>query len=678
MAAPDSDGIYIILGNRLDQIFDQFAEGVVNRFIPDLLEIVAPCLFLYFLVKGWMIMSGRSRDAFSDLIMQVGIMSFLIAIGLSTAQTFNYAQEAFNWVQSVLLRAMPTMDGQSLATLNTWAWLQSLWDYMYEGFIEGIHLIWDELGPTDIGYMILLVMIGVLGIFAGGYFLFAISTIFIINKIVITILVAFSPVFFALGIFPVTREFFSNWAKTALVYIFSLVLVLVVGWMFADIFRFYLKDLYDLVQAVNLNQSDNSTDGMMAAFGEIAGAIALMAFILGFVIKQIPALAQGLVGKFIGAGALTTTGASMIATTQGIKQMRQTIAHPWGGPLGGSKNSGKSDKDSEKKAQEVADQANNAGTAGLKAAAGLMAGIGAGSTATATTNGANASSGTPGNGGNSGTSSTSGFTATPISQFAQGYGGGSAQFSANGGSGPNSIPPRGASSIPPSSGSASIQTGGAGSSAPGINPTSTGMSASYSAPASVGQFTAGAQSFTTTSGPSASSTGVSGTMSSTYNPNAGSGFTLSQASQINAANLPTGPSTPVGSAQNVSVPGAVAAAGLAGAAVAGLTSGGQAQANPGQAQAVNAVNSNNASPSIHAGGGTIFSTAKAQNVQAAKSPNQGGLNVTGNGYATIQPAGLSSLRQAAQNNQGLDAFNRNQSTQATSPGISSNQENSNK
>lgn len=699
-----TQGIFVTLGSRMDAVFDQFSNGVVNSFIPSLLEIIAPCLFLYFLIKGWMIMSGRSRDAFSDLIMEVGIMSFLIGIGLSTAQTFTYAKEAFDWIQSILLSGLPMNDGGHIR--NTWGWLQGLWDFLFTGFWEAGNIVWDKLGATDIGYMFLFVLLGAIGLLAAGYYMFVVTTIFIINKIVITILIAFSPVFFALGIFPVTRDFFANWAKTALVYIFSLVLVLVVGCMFSNIFHQYIEMFWKFVLEVKRpNSGLDEIAGLMAIYAETVVSVAMMAFILGFVVKQIPALSQGLVGKFIGAGALTTTGAAVVTNVQSYNQFSNAMKQIFSAA---DNKDNEKNTEQEKKAQEVADQANNAGTAGLKAAAGLMAGIGAGSTATATTNGANASSGTPGNGGNSGTSSTSGFTATPISQFAQGYGGGSAQFSANGGSGPNSIPPRGASSIPPSSGSASIQTGGAGSSAPGINPTSTGMSASYSAPASVGQFTAGAQSFTTTSGPSASSTGVSGTMSSTYNPNAGSGFTLSQASQINAANLPTGPSTPVGSAQNVSVPGAVSATGLAGAAVAGLTSGGQAQANPGQtqavntanssatgtfsnfassgqtqtnpgqAQAVNAVNSNNASPSIHAGGGTIFSTAKAQNVQAAKSPNQGGLNVTGNGYATIQPAGLSSLRQAAQNNQGLDALNRNQSTQATSPGISSNQENSNK
>ena len=223
------------------------------------------------------------------------------------------------------------------------------------------------------------------------------------------------------------------------------------------------------------------------------------------------------------------------------------------------------------------------------------------------------------------------------------------------------------------------------------------MTASYSAPSSSGQFTAGAQSFKATSGPSASSTGVSGTMTSGYDLNAGSGLTLSKDSQINAANLPTGPNS-TGSAQNVSgsgitATGAVGVAGVtssAGAAISQAINSANANpsgatspigsistpGNPGQAQAVNVANGT--APAVHAGGGTIFSTAKAQTMQAAKTPSQGGLNVSGSGFATIHPAGLGSLRQAARNNQGLNALNQNQSTPDTSPGISSTKDNSNK
>lgn len=673
-----TQGIFVTLGSRMDAVFDQFSNGVVNSFIPSLLEIIAPCLFLYFLIKGWMIMSGRSRDAFSDLIMEVGIMSFLIAIGLSTAQTFTYAKEAFDWIQSILLSGLPMNDGGHIR--NTWGWLQGLWDFMFTGFWEAGNIVWDKLGATDIGYMFLFVLLGIIGLLAAGYYMFVVTTIFIINKIVITILIAFSPVFFALGIFPVTRDFFANWAKTALVYIFSLVLVLVVGCMFSNIFHQYIEMFSKFVLEVKRpNSGLDEIAGLMAIYAETVVSVAMMAFILGFVVKQIPALSQGLVGKFIGAGALTTTGAAVVTNVQSYNQFSNAMKQIFSAA---DNKDNEKNTEQEKKAQEVADQANNAGSTGLKAAAGLMAGLGAGVAATTATNGANASSGTPGNGGNSNDSGASGFKATSISQFAQGYGGGSAQFSANDTSGISSIPPRGVSSMPSGTNSASIASSGAGSTSPGSNPISSGgMSATYSAPASAAQFATGAQSFTTTSGPSASTTGISGTMSSSYNPNAGSGISLNQASQIKAANLPTGPSASSVGAQNVSTPsvaGTIATAGLANATLAGATSIGQAQANPGQTQAVNAANSNNAGSSIHAGGGTIFSTAKAQNVQAAKSPNQGGLNVTGNGYATIQPAGLSSLRQAAQNNQGLDALNRNQSTQATSPGISSNQENSNK
>lgn len=685
-----TSGLFVTLGERMDNVFDTFSSGVVNNFIPILLQIIAPCLLLYFLIKGWMIMSGRSRDAFSDLIMQVGIMSFLIAIGLSTAQTFTYAKEAFDWMQSTLLSALPMNDGGHIR--NTWGWLQGLWDYMFKGYWNAAKIVFDKLDITDIGYWFLFGLLAIIGLACGAYYMFMVTTIFIINKIVITLLIAFSPVFCALGIFPVTREFFSNWAKTALVYIFSLVLVLVVGCMFTNIFHQYLSVFSKFVTLVKTG--DNSVEtvgGMMAAYAEAVVAVGLIAFILAFVIKQIPALSQGLVGKFIGAGALTTTAGAITQTSQSMHQFKNAL---FGSGQGKPQDK---DKEQEKKAQQVADTANSGGSAGLKAAAGLMGGAGLGAAVAAKA--ANSSSGTPGNGGG-----TSGFTtATPISQFAQGRGGGTMQFdnsssaTAGSASSAGSITPKGDSSMPSGSGTTSIQAGNSGSMSGASGTSTVGMTASYSAPSSSGQFTAGAQSFKATSGPSASSTGVSGTMTSGYDLNAGSGLTLSKDSQINAANLPTGPNS-TGSAQNVSgsgitATGAVGVAGVTGSAGAAISqainsananpSGATSPigsistpGNPGQAQAVNVANGT--APAVHAGGGTIFSTAKAQTMQAAKTPSQGGLNVSGSGFATIHPAGLGSLRQAARNNQGLNALNQNQSTPDTSPGISSTKDNSNK
>ena len=76
--------IFLSLGNGLQNMFDTFARDVVNSFVADVLALLPAGLFLYFLVKGWLIMSGRSKDAFPDLIMNVGIMALIITLGIST------------------------------------------------------------------------------------------------------------------------------------------------------------------------------------------------------------------------------------------------------------------------------------------------------------------------------------------------------------------------------------------------------------------------------------------------------------------------------------------------------------------------------------------------------------------------------------------------------------------
>ena len=613
---PNSKGIFINLGKRIDEIFDSFAVEVIQNLVPELLKIIAPCLLLYFLIKGWLIMSGRTQGAISDLIMQVGMMSFLIAIGLSTTQTFRYAQDAFNTIQSVFLSALPRMPdsngvSQDLSKLDTWFWLQGLWDYMFQGFSNAFDIIWDELEWSDIGYALLLAIVAVCGIGAGCFFLFSISSIFLINKVIITLLIAFSPVFFALGLFPVTRDYLINWAKTASVYLLSMVLLLTVGWMSSSIFEFYVKDIYDLATAVEDDLIDDEMSGLMAAFVEVSAAIVLMLAILSYVIRLLPSLASSLTGKFMGATAFTTSGNIMDDVQKEVNKLKSAFST--------NPSESKSDgKQTDQKAQNIADQANSGGSAGLKKAASLAGG------------------GRKGGKGQSGGkqraqsannhSKSNGFTqAAPLSAFAKGRGG-SAQFSSNGAnSGPaQSIPVRGDSSLSAGAGSSASKASG-----------NSGASASYSAPASASQFspnTANPKTSMTSNGGD-KAMGASGSVSG-YDLNAGSGTNLSQSAPVKAANLASAPSSPNGDASNGSPSGSTPSA------------------------PSDATKAANAATPIQASGGSIYSTKSAQAAQQAKAPGQGGIQSDGLGSATIQNNGLQQLKKAQRQSHAVNAANQ--------------------
>ena len=606
--------IFIELGGRFDQVFDQFSSQVIQKIIPELLEILAPALLLYFIVKGWMIMSGRSRDAFSDLIVQVGIMSFLIAIGLSTTQTFRYAHEAFNAVQSILLGGLPTIgeDGTigntttPLTAQTTWVWLQKLWNYMYYGLVEAAEQVLKTLAWYNFGHQILVALLVIVGVLACAYFIFQISTIFILNKVVITLLIAFSPIFFALGVFPPTRDYLQNWLKTAAVYILGLVLVLAVGWMFSSIYMFYVKDIYDLIEG-----SKSKKGGLIFAFAEVVVAIIMMMFILSYVIKIVPSIAQSLIGKLVSATAFTpgSTVANDVFNT--AKQIKDSFTP--------TPSESKSDgKQTDQKAQNIADQANSGGSAGLKKAASLAGG------------------GRKGGKGQSGGkqraqsannhSKSNGFTqAAPLSAFAKGRGG-SAQFSSNGAnSGPaQSIPVRGDSSLSAGAGSSASKASG-----------NSGASASYSAPASASQFspnTANPKTSMTSNGGD-KAMGASGSVSG-YDLNAGSGTNLSQSAPVKAANLASAPSSPNGDASNGSPSGSTPSA------------------------PSDATKAANAATPIQASGGSIYSTKSAQAAQQAKAPGQGGIQSDGLGSATIQNNGLQQLKKAQRQSHVVNAANQ--------------------
>ena len=350
-----TEGIFVSTGQILDRVFGSFAEDVIVAFIPKLLTIIGPCLLLYFLVKGWMIMSGRARGGFADLILEIGLISFFIAIGLTTAHTFRYANEAVNWLQGVLMSGFSS--SITLQPGSMWQWLQHLFD----GLVNNYKACWAMAGKIfnflQVGPTLLFGMTYLLGILGGAFYIFSICTMFVLNKIVITLLLAFTPVFFALGLFPVTREYLSNWVKTVIVYTLTLVFVLVVGFLFADVFSEFLEDVAKV--AANA-QKDKK--GFMYAFIEKTFVLALMSFLMGYVIKQIPSITTGLVGKIVGAGAVTTSGTVVTDMLKNFGKAKDFVLSP---------SSSKSSDKKQSNAQRTAEAANSAGNEGLKSGASM-------------------------------------------------------------------------------------------------------------------------------------------------------------------------------------------------------------------------------------------------------------------------------------------------------------------
>lgn len=364
--------IFLSLGNGLQDMFDTFARTVINSFVADVLALLPAGLFLYFLVKGWLIMSGRSKDAFPDLIMNVGIMALIITLGISTIYTFELANGVVMWLESFLVSHMPefpdTAETEALLT-SPWNWLDLEWNKFSTG-LDGVTAAIDQIPWDSPGLGMASALSWFVAYAGGAWFFFSITSIFVLNKIVITILIAFTPVFMALGIFPLTREFLQNWFKTLLAYTLALILVLVLGALFMHIFDGYSNNIQDALKLLE----DGNAQGAWNMVNEALFVITMMSVIMSFVLRQIPAMAQGLIGRFIGAGGIVS--ASTVITqarndTMSVVNAANTARNVAMAPYAAFSYLGNEGKRLGQYTKDVINNANKGGIEGLRAAMGL-------------------------------------------------------------------------------------------------------------------------------------------------------------------------------------------------------------------------------------------------------------------------------------------------------------------
>ncbi len=367
-----SGSIFLSLGNGLQRLFDTFAQSVVNSFVADVLALLPAGLFLYFLIKGWLIMSGRSRDAIPDLIMNVGIMAMVITLGISTMYTFELASGVVMWLENFLVGHMPEFsDSSTNAALITspWNWLDFEWNKFSKG-LDHVTAAIDEIPWDSPGLGLSSALSWWIAYAGGAWFFFTITSVFVLNKIVITILIAFTPVFMGLAVFPLTREFTENWFKTLLAYTLALVLVLVLGSLFMHIFDGYADNIGTAVAQLNSGEVQGAWNNV----NEALFVITMMSLIMSFAIRQIPAMAQGLIGRFIGAGGIVGS-ATVIAQTRAdvmsAGNAATTARNATMAPYAAARSLSGPVQDLSAKAGRVVQAANAGGIDGLKAAMGF-------------------------------------------------------------------------------------------------------------------------------------------------------------------------------------------------------------------------------------------------------------------------------------------------------------------
>lgn len=269
------------VGNMLESGVAGYSEAISTALINNISPVIFTCVSLYFLLKGWMFLTGRAEGAISDTVITAFKIALISMVGLNSGNFISWGMGFINGTESLLMSALPT----TTAT-NGWVAIDNMWSEIAKG-IEALWTMIGKLDWSDVGYAFFLVLLIFTFFIAGAFLTLAALGVFIIAKLSLVVVIGFGPLFICLLMFPVTRLWFDGWLKTCMTFIFTIVM---------------LSAVISLVSTVFANRIDEISNVLNSDF-EVGKMARVMTSIFTFLIicvglatlvKTVPTMASGI------------------------------------------------------------------------------------------------------------------------------------------------------------------------------------------------------------------------------------------------------------------------------------------------------------------------------------------------------------------------------------------------
>ena len=306
------------IGETLENGVAGYGEQISGALITSLGPVIYIGVSLYFLMRGYLIMSGRSQGALGDLAITAGKIALVSTVGLNSGNFVSYGLGFLNGAEGLLMSSLP--GGQSTG----WEALDNLWGQMAEG-IEAMFDLIAAFGITEIGFALLMVILLMLFFFAGALLTLAALGVFIIAKLSLVVVSGFGPLFLCCLMFPVTRSWFDGWLKSCLTYIFTVVMMTAVIALVTSVF----SDRVD--QILTLANEAKGDDGQMKRIMTGCFTFLIISVALATLIRAVPSMASGVTGGMgmgaVGLGQMAKGIASSATKMGGAAYAANAIGH---------------------------------------------------------------------------------------------------------------------------------------------------------------------------------------------------------------------------------------------------------------------------------------------------------------------------------------------------------------
>ena len=277
------------VGTMLEEGVSGYAEQISGALITNISPVIFTGVSLYFLLKGWMFLTGRAEGAIADTVITAFKIALISMIGLNTGNFVSYGIGFINGAESLLMSVLP--DSPS----SCWASLDKLWGTIEDG-VTAIWNMFSKLDWNDVGYAFLLVLMLFAFFIAGAFLTLAGLGVFIIAKLSLVVILGFGPLFICCLMFPVTKSWFDGWLKACMTNIFTVVLLAAVISLVSTVFESRVGKISEVLSGDLID--GGASDILTALFTFI-----IVCFGLATLVKAVPGLASGVTGG-VGLGAV--------------------------------------------------------------------------------------------------------------------------------------------------------------------------------------------------------------------------------------------------------------------------------------------------------------------------------------------------------------------------------------
>ncbi|MFP6557096.1 type IV secretion system protein [Paraburkholderia sp. B3] len=204
--------LYANVFTHYQNAIDTFIGTSVQRTISAMLPVVTTCLGIYFILYAWAGIRGKVQDWGNDMVFRVIKLTLILSIGFSVA---GYGQYVLDPVLNLPTDLTSIVTGQTPDSVAGPAILDrqlaQAWSLGHDAVTQGSLL-------SSSGFALYLAG---LVFYASGFIMTLYAAyLILLSKGMLTLLLAFGPIFIGCLIFDVTKRFFDAWLGLLVNYVF--------------------------------------------------------------------------------------------------------------------------------------------------------------------------------------------------------------------------------------------------------------------------------------------------------------------------------------------------------------------------------------------------------------------------------------------------------------------------